>query len=448
MKNYKIFLITSVMHLIIFFASFSSIEQYVLPGGPSFTPLWNETWTDKLKRDLLVKYDKFVRPAHHFNSTVVTLDIEIHHVSLDDMKSVLSVHCFLKMAWKDEKLKWNASEYGGLRQAHLGIHEVWQPDVVLYNSVAINAVEHYGDTHCLVDDDGTVFWVPPTQFLAFCDLDLRLWPFDTHTCSLKLGSWTYSGDQIDLHLFKKPMKPDLLVSNTEWKLLEMTRGRNVVHYECCPEPYVTLVFNLTLKRNALLYCNIVFTPTIPIVFLTLIAFWLPPQSEVRIVVAGCTALITSIFLIYFGNKIPPVSENLPLIVRFYSGCLYQVTIQLIISAVVLNFSKRPLCSPIPRGIRRLLLGWPGWYLGLSGLVQMIQQQKPNGCQELRESHGGDISTSNTTSNSFDDCDRENMITPGKNTTKLEWILLATAIDRLSFLLFCFIFIIMSLAFIT
>lgn len=39
----------------------------------------------------------------------------------------------LFQAWKDEKLKWNASDYGGLKQAHLGIHEVWQPDVVLYN---------------------------------------------------------------------------------------------------------------------------------------------------------------------------------------------------------------------------------------------------------------------------------------------------------------------------
>ena len=78
--------------------------------------------------------------------------------------------------------------------------------LVFIFSVTINAVEHYGDTHCLVDEEGNVLWVPPTQFLAFCDLDLRLWPFDTQTCSLILGSWTYSGDQIDLHLFKKPME--------------------------------------------------------------------------------------------------------------------------------------------------------------------------------------------------------------------------------------------------
>ncbi|XP_043471113.1 acetylcholine receptor subunit alpha-like 1 isoform X1 [Leptopilina heterotoma] len=436
----------STVTFLIFFASFTLIDYDVHAAGSIYTPFWNDTWTDKLKRDLLVKYDKFARPAHHFNSTVVTLDIEIHHVSLDDMQSVLSVHCFLRMAWKDEKLKWNASDYGGLKQAHLGIHEVWQPDVVLYNSVVVNAVEHYGDSHCIVDDDGTVFWVPPAQFLAFCDLDLRLWPFDTQSCSLKLGSWTYSGDQIDLHLFKKPMKvPDLLITNTEWKLEEMTRGRTVVHYECCPEPYVTLVFNLTLKRNALLYYNIIFTPTIPIVFLTLMAFWLPPQSEVRIAVAGCTALIISIFLIYFGFKIPPVAENLPLIVRFYSGSLYQVTISLIISIVVLNLSKRANCSPIPRGIRNFLMGWPGSYLGLSDHINAIHQHRPSGCQELRESHVGDVSVSSLSSNGFDDCDRENIITPEKNVNQLEWILLATALDRISFFVFCIIFSIMALA---
>lgn len=61
-------------------------------------------------------------------------------------------------------------------------------------------VEPYGDTHCLVYEDGTVFWIPPSHFLAFCDMDLRLWPFDTQICELHLGSWMFSGDQLDLQL--------------------------------------------------------------------------------------------------------------------------------------------------------------------------------------------------------------------------------------------------------
>lgn len=35
--------------------------------------------------------------------------------------------------WIDEKLKWNSTEYGGLRRLQVGNHEVWQPDIILYN---------------------------------------------------------------------------------------------------------------------------------------------------------------------------------------------------------------------------------------------------------------------------------------------------------------------------
>lgn len=32
-------------------------------------PIWNETYADALKRDLLMSYDKFARPTQHYNTT-------------------------------------------------------------------------------------------------------------------------------------------------------------------------------------------------------------------------------------------------------------------------------------------------------------------------------------------------------------------------------------------
>lgn len=46
--------------------------------------------------------------------------------------TLLSSIVFLQ-EWGDEKLKWNASDYGGLSKVHFADHEVWQPDVMLYN---------------------------------------------------------------------------------------------------------------------------------------------------------------------------------------------------------------------------------------------------------------------------------------------------------------------------
>lgn len=64
-------------------------------------------------------------------------------------------------------------------------------------------VDHYGNVYCVAYPNGEVLWVPPAQFQVFCDLDLRTWPFDVQSCHLTLGSWTYDGNHIDIHLDKQ-----------------------------------------------------------------------------------------------------------------------------------------------------------------------------------------------------------------------------------------------------
>lgn len=43
--------------------------------------------------------------------------------------------------------------------------------------------------------------MPPAQFTVLCNINLRYWPFDQQTCSLKFGSWTYNGEQINLIMY-------------------------------------------------------------------------------------------------------------------------------------------------------------------------------------------------------------------------------------------------------
>lgn len=60
-------------------------------------PIWNATNADKLKRDLLMTYDKFLRPTEHFNKTTVTLELSFLHLDLDEAESVLHAHCWTRM---------------------------------------------------------------------------------------------------------------------------------------------------------------------------------------------------------------------------------------------------------------------------------------------------------------------------------------------------------------
>lgn len=127
----------------------SNKKTFFTDIGPK--PIWNSTATDKLKHDLLLNYDKFARPAQHFNTTTVTIGLSIRHFDLNEEKSILTTNAlfslvsgncsencgqkngFFLQEWMDEKLKWNASDYEGLKILHLADHEIWQPDITLYN---------------------------------------------------------------------------------------------------------------------------------------------------------------------------------------------------------------------------------------------------------------------------------------------------------------------------
>lgn len=215
--------------------------------------------------------------------------------------------------WQDDKLRWNASDYGGLTSVHLAYHEIWQPDISLYNSASGSNIDNYGNTHCIIYTDGTVLWVPPSKFESFCSLNLKYWPYDSHKCSLVLGSWTYDGNQIDIVTDDPSINLEILIENNEWKITNHTSERNVKMYSCCEEPYVDIRFNVTIERRAPMYKAVVITPATVIILMTLAGFWLPAQSGEKILLNGINALIIVTFLIYFAQKLPIMAAHTPMV---------------------------------------------------------------------------------------------------------------------------------------
>jgi len=48
-------------------------------------------------------------------------------------------------------------------------------------------------TNVLVYKNGMVMWVPPMTNKAMCKMNLKNYPYDEHTCIIKIGSWTHDG---------------------------------------------------------------------------------------------------------------------------------------------------------------------------------------------------------------------------------------------------------------
>ncbi|KAB0799593.1 hypothetical protein PPYR_07473 [Photinus pyralis] len=397
-------------------------------------PIWNATYTDSLKQDLLLNYDKFARPTQHYNVTTVNIGLSILHVEINEFKSTVSVNSWVRLSWTDDKLKWNASHYGGLSDVNFADHEIWQPDVMLYNSASGSAVSHLGGTHCVVKSSGEIVWVPPTQLVALCDLNLRYWPFDTQICYLKFGSWTYDGSEIDIKIADGAIDLSYVIANGEWDITDSNVTRSVKYYSCCDEPYVDVEFKLTLTRRSPAYKAIIIAPAVVIIMLTLMGFWLPPQAGEKVLLNGCTSIIISIFMVYFTQKIPAMGSHTPLIVLFYSSSLYVVCFSMLISVAVIWLSRTQHTRLLPWVIKKPLTGTLGRVLGLQHYVKEnpLHSQRVT-TEEMRDHQVTDFEEHQTRD------DHQIIGTGRKVPLQHDWILFAAAIDRISFIFYACLF---------
>ncbi|PIO60995.1 Neurotransmitter-gated ion-channel ligand binding domain protein, partial [Teladorsagia circumcincta] len=108
----------------------------------------------------------------------------------------------LQMHWNDYKLRWDPKMFGGVRDVRFAGEQdapfkLWKPDVLLFNSVS-EAFDSTYSSRFIVNYDGHIQQNPPGIFRFICKVDVTYYPFDTQTCFLKLGSWTYSGRYINL----------------------------------------------------------------------------------------------------------------------------------------------------------------------------------------------------------------------------------------------------------
>ena len=134
-------------------------------------------------------------------------------------------------------------------------------------------------TKVVMKSNGSCEWFAPTLIKTQCKIEIEYFPFDDQYCEYKFGSWTFTGDMLNLSLTQRTTA-DLskYTMNGEWQLMSATVKRNVITYTCCPEPYIDLTYTIHLRRRVLFYLNNLIIPAVLLACLTVFSFQLPPES--------------------------------------------------------------------------------------------------------------------------------------------------------------------------
>ena len=65
---------------------------------------------------------------------------------------------------------------------------------------ADDSFEYKMDKLAMVNSSGVVVWTPHGRLRSYCNLDLSMFPFDSHHCVLQFGPWSYDRSLVSIGL--------------------------------------------------------------------------------------------------------------------------------------------------------------------------------------------------------------------------------------------------------
>lgn len=271
---------------------------------------------------------------------------------------------WVQQEWTDHKLRWDPDEYGGVTNLYVPAEQIWLPDIVLYNNADGN-YEITIMTKAVIHYDGRVFWNPPAIYKSACEMDITYFPFDTQTCTMKFGSWTYDGYQVDLRhhqerngtgLVEVGMDLSEFYLSVEWDIMSVPALRKVVKYSCCDTPYLDITFNLTMRRKTLFYTVNLIIPCVGISSLSLLVFYLPSVSGEKVAISVSIFLSLTFYFLVLIEIIPSTSTSLPLVGVYLTFCLVMIALSVLVTIAVLNVHFRsPSTHKMSPWVRRVFI---------------------------------------------------------------------------------------------
>nr|CAD7408956.1 unnamed protein product [Timema cristinae] len=298
--------------------------------------------------------------------------------SVNLKSQVMTTNVWVEQKWVDYKLIWNPEEYGGVEMLYVPSEHIWLPDIVLFNNADGN-YEVTLMTKATLKFDGEVFWKPPAIYKSSCEINVEYFPFDEQSCTMKFGSWTYNGVQVDLkHMEQVPGSNLVKVGidlrefylSVEWDILEVPATRNEEYYPCCTEPYSgntsnrfsplryvpDITFNMTMRRKTLFYTVNLIIPCVGITFLTVLVFYLPSDSGEKVTLCVSILLSLTVFFLLLAEIIPPTSLAVPLLGKYLLFTMILVTLSISVTVFVLNVHFRsPSTHKMSPWVKRVFL---------------------------------------------------------------------------------------------
>ncbi|XP_072023913.1 neuronal acetylcholine receptor subunit alpha-10-like [Amphiura filiformis] len=313
------------------------------------------------QKNLLVKLEKSygprsLRPIRNSSEvTKVVFRLLIAQlIDFDERGQQLTINGWMKQAWSDEFLQWEPDDHNDVQNLAISASKIWIPDINLYENVD-REFESIKDINTMVTSVGDVVWYAPVILRSSCKVKVKNFPFDTQNCIMTFGSWAYDTSQLDLiYLDDDDANQEVFSQNGVWELIAVNVTSDLVYFKCCPHPYALVIYSLTLRRQSSFYVVNIIIPCVLLSVLTLLVFYLPPDSGEKISLGMTNLLALILFQQLIAESMPPRGDEAPVLGMYFFAMVLMGCFSIIGTVIVLRVYHRGSDHPVPNWMKRCI----------------------------------------------------------------------------------------------
>jgi len=275
---------------------------------------------------LMPAYDKRVPPS--LNVRISTGLEKVVIQSVDIVHSTFEAIVSLKVQWEDDRLVWKKRQYDGVIE--LEQTEIWTPGLHFANDFS---TEVLAESLATITHDGNVSMTNKNSITLGCNMDVSMFPFDSHKCEFKLAPTLAAGSVTMDGMLGFDIEVTDSAFDTESSITYSTdkNGRRIVS------------FMMLFKRKPLGFWFRLIIPAILVNLVGFISFWVPDSdSSINL---GITGLLCTLAL-RESIEMPTAAD--------VSWCEFFLTVNLVFQSLVLFMNFVEFSSPMKRVADRLV----------------------------------------------------------------------------------------------
>ncbi|KAI2660941.1 Glycine receptor subunit alpha-2 [Labeo rohita] len=172
------------------------------------------------------------------------------------------VNIFLRQKWNDPRLAYSEYPDSSLDLDPSMLDSIWKPDLFFANEKGANFHDVTTDNKLLrIFKDGTVLYSIRLTLILSCPMDLKNFPMDVQTCTMQLESFGYTMNDLIFEWLDKA-------------------------------PFTCIEVKFLLERQMGYYLIQMYIPSLLIVILSWVSFWINMDAAPARVALGITTVLT------------------------------------------------------------------------------------------------------------------------------------------------------------